>query len=923
MLAGLVEAAVYFAILQRLLPKLLPGPEHLYEILGPVLVLSPILLGKTAFIGFSSIAEDFGFPSELGDADREWWARWSGWILLSCLLWLGASALVFYAPFLLQKTVAKVSAAIAAGGLGGLISLLGTSAGTSAKESGEDPGLMRRLVLALAPTLFAAAVLLLVSALTQVVLRAVAGGAVAGEKVVATAYQGPTLVLLITIVLLLLIGIVLGRFVNVNRFSLQAMYRNRLVRAYLGASNPKRRPNLFTGFDPQDNLRLQSLRDNRPLPLINMTLNLVSGQDLAWQERKAESFTATPLHCGAANLGYRRSQVYGGEHGISLGTAVATSGAAANPNMGFNSSPAIAFIMTIFNARLGAWLGNPGPRGRQTYTRNGPRSSAKLLLDEAFGRTDSRHPYVNLSDGGHFDNFGLYELVRRRCRFIVVGDAGGDPKYDFGDLGNAIRKIRIDFGISIDFDDGIQIFPKPEGDPRPGAAYCAVGTVRYDSIDGKGTNGTLIYIKPTICGRASYDVYNYAKTSKTFPQESTADQWFSETQFESYRALARAAIREIVRKGPHPGEGMDLTQFEANVRRYLDLEDPASPSAAPKPEARRGRNAAAWRWRPTGGGLTGKVPMADKKIIAVIGATGAQGGGLARAILNDKIGPFAVRALTRNRDSERANALAAAGAEVVTADLDDEKSLERSFAGAYGAYCVTNFWEHFSPERELAQAANMARAAKAAGLQHVIWSTLEDTRQWVPLDDDRMPTLMGKYKVPHFDAKGEADPFFREAGVPTTFLLTTFYWDNFLSNAGPRRGPDGKLVLTLPMGDQKLAGIAVEDIGKCAYGIFKRGGELIGKTVGIAGEHLSGEEMAAALSRAVGEEVQYRPLPFDVYRNLGFPGAQDLGNMFQFYHDFSDYFLGMRDVDFARELNPELLSFDEWIRRLGDKIPVA
>ncbi len=580
LISGLIEAAVYFAMLNLWLPKLLPGPQaspfalrwHLYEILGPAFLLSPLLLGKTAFIALSSAAEDYGFPPELGDADREWWARWSGWILLSSLFWLAAGALVFFSPLLLQTLAAKISAAVAAGSLGSLTSLLGKSANTAAKNSTEGPGLTQRLTLSLAPSLFAVAVALLISAGTQGVLRMVTRGGGAGDP--AGAYQGPTVVLVAAIVLLLLIGVAVGRFVNVNRFSLQAMYRNRLVRAYLGASNPKRRPNLFTGFDPKDNLRLHALRDNRPLPVYNMTLNLVAGKELAWQERKAESFTATPLHCGAANLGYRRTQVYGGEHGISLGTAVATSGAAANPNMGVHSSPAVSFIMTIFNARLGAWLGNPGSRGRKTYTRNGPLSSAKLLLDEAFGRTDSQHPYVNLSDGGHFENFGLYELVRRRCRFIVVCDAGGDPKYEFSDLGNAIRKIRIDFGISTDFDDGIHIFPKPDGDPRPGAAYCAIGTVRYDSIDGKGTNGVVIYIKPAICARLSYDVYNYAKASKTFPQESTADQWFSETQFESYRALARAAIREIVRTGPNADEDMDLKQFEANVRRYLALDNP-------------------------------------------------------------------------------------------------------------------------------------------------------------------------------------------------------------------------------------------------------------------------------------------------------------------------------------------------------------
>jgi uncharacterized protein YbjT (DUF2867 family) len=172
--------------------------------------------------------------------------------------------------------------------------------------------------------------------------------------------------------------------------------------------------------------------------------------------------------------------------------------------------------------------------------------------------------------------------------------------------------------------------------------------------------------------------------------------------------------------------------------------------------------------------------MAEKKIIAVVGATGAQGGGLVRAILSDVNSGFTARALTRNVNSDKATELSKLGVDVVAADLDEIESLKRAFAGAYGAFCVTNFWEHFSPEKELAQATNMARAAKEAGLEHVIWSTLEDTRQWVPLSDNRMPTLMGKYKVPHFDAKGEANHLFTDMGVPTTFLLTSFYWDNFI-----------------------------------------------------------------------------------------------------------------------------------------------
>ena len=310
------------------------------------------------------------------------------------------------------------------------------------------------------------------------------------------------------------------------------------------------------------------------------------------------------------------------------------------------------------------------------------------------------------------------------------------------------------------------------------------------------------------------------------------------------------------------------------------------------------------------------------KKIAVIGATGAQGGGLVRAILEDPAGGFGVRAITRNPDSDNARALADAGAEVVRADLDDVESLTQAFSGCHGAFCVTNFWEHFSPEKEKDQARNLAKAAKAAGVGHVIWSTLEDTRKWVPLDSDQMPTLMEHYKVPHFDAKGEAEQYFRDEGVPTTFLLTCFYWDNFIHfGTEPQRGEDGALVLALAMGDKPLCGIAVEDIGGCAYGIFKAGDEYIGKTVGIAGEHLTGMEMAAELGDTLGETVNYFAVPFDMYRGFDFPGAEDLGNMYQFKHDFNDYFVGARNIDKARSLNPGLMSFRQFLAKYGEKIP--
>jgi uncharacterized protein YbjT (DUF2867 family) len=315
------------------------------------------------------------------------------------------------------------------------------------------------------------------------------------------------------------------------------------------------------------------------------------------------------------------------------------------------------------------------------------------------------------------------------------------------------------------------------------------------------------------------------------------------------------------------------------------------------------------------------VSTANKKVIAVMGATGSQGGGLVRAIQSDPAGGFVARAITRDVNSDKAKALKDLGAEVVAGDIDDEASLKKAFAGAYGAYCVTFFWAHFSPEKEQQNAKNMANAAKAAGLQHVIWSTFEDTRKWVPLSDNRMPTLQGKYKVPHFDSKGESDHFFTDLGVPTTFLLTTFYWDNmYMFGMGPAKGQDGNYSITFPMGNHRMSGIAAEDIGGAAYGIFKKGKEMIGKTVGIAGEHLTGAQMAEKLSKGLGIKVSYNAVTPDAYRGFGFPGAEDLGNMFQFYADFEDYFVGARNLDVVRSLNPKLQNFDQWLAKNKDKL---
>ncbi len=315
--------------------------------------------------------------------------------------------------------------------------------------------------------------------------------------------------------------------------------------------------------------------------------------------------------------------------------------------------------------------------------------------------------------------------------------------------------------------------------------------------------------------------------------------------------------------------------------------------------------------------------MSQKKIIAVTGATGAQGGGLVRAILEDKSGEFTARAITRNVNSEKAKALANMGAEVVQADFDNYDSLKKAFAGVYGVYGVTNFWEHFSPEKEIAQAESIAKAAKEANVKHVIWSSLDDTRKWIPLSDNRMPTLQNKYKVPHFDAKGEANKFFTDSGVPTTIFNTVFYWENFIYfGQGPKKGPDGKIAFTIPMADKKLPSIAVEDIGKCAYGVFKNGDKYIGKTIGIAGGHLTGKQFAEAFTKAFGKEVVYAPVTAEVYRGFGFPGADDMGNMYQFKAEFEKDYCNSRSIELAKTLNPSLQTFESWLKENKTKIPL-
>jgi hypothetical protein len=507
---------------------------EVFTTLAAPLILAILGGAGTLFVGIAS--------SETSDDDREWWSRFGAWLLISIATWLGTSAIVFAGPVVVHVVLQWLDTRLARQGIGGtLVSLLTAAIGAVAartsresKTAARNPG-WRRIVFAVAAPAF---VILLLVGLASANVRMLAWIDALG---VLPEYSHPVGGGLPEIALLLavftILGVVMGLVVAVNKFSLHGMYRSRLIRAFLGASRAAaaRHPNRFTGFDPRDNIALSELAaTRRPLHVINMALNLVANTRLAWQERKAESFTVSPLAAGTRALGYRPIAQYGGPDGMSLGTAITISGAAASPNMGYHSSPAVTFLLTLFNARLGAWLGNPADAGHLTWRASDPVMGAGPLLREMFGRTTDDNPYVYLSDGGHFENLGLYEMVVRRCRYIVVSDAGCDGSYAFEDLGNAIRKIRIDLGIPIEFEGGLGI---DAAHVRDGNEHGAVGTIRYSVVDGHGLDGVLIYLKATLSGDEPVDVANYAAVHPDFPHETTANQWFGESQFESYRML--------------------------------------------------------------------------------------------------------------------------------------------------------------------------------------------------------------------------------------------------------------------------------------------------------------------------------------------------------------------------------------------------
>jgi hypothetical protein len=339
--------------------------------------------------------------------------------------------------------------------------------------------------------------------------------------------------------------------VNINLFSLHHFYRNRLARCYLGATNDKRRPHPLTGFDPDDDVPMAQLRGQKPFHIVGTAINLNRGRQLAWQNRRAASFTFTPLHAGyepasrQVGGGYRESADYGkdaDEKPIPLGTAIAISGAAASPNQGFHTSPAVAFLMTVFNVRLGHWCGDT--RHPNAWQARDPLFSLRYWLAELTGSADQDYPFVSLSDGGHFENLGVYELVRRRCGLILACDAGADPDYGFEDLAEAMRKCYTDFGVEIKFDGKFKVDDiRPQGDNHTSKRHYAIGEINYP---GRNEPGILIYLKSSLTDNLPADIMHYRRTHGDFPHESTADQFFDEAQFESYRKLGfEAAMRSF------------------------------------------------------------------------------------------------------------------------------------------------------------------------------------------------------------------------------------------------------------------------------------------------------------------------------------------------------------------------------------------
>ena len=547
-------------------------------IYGVPWLINAQLTAEMVFVGLTSWQRG-------SDADREWFGRSTGWFAAAAIVWLAVAFSILIGAELAWQYVVDNYAKYVTGAVGALSGILTAWLGASGKRSGgteqkdAKSGLTSKIILSIAPAVF---LILLVIAISLLIDYLLLGNALIESPLLgagdAARYGEDFKWLAIGLAAVAFVGGVAWFRVNINRFSIHALYRNRLIRAYLGASNPARAPNPFTGFDEGDNFRMAKLwvadKDSwQPFHVVNMALNVVSSSRLAWQERKAEPFTATPLHCGTAtfsgttahSLGYRPTSDYASRNGgLTLGTAMAISGAAASPNMGYHSSPMVTLLLALFNVRLGWWLGNPGTPGERTYQTEGPRIAIMPYVFEMFGLTTDTRRYVYLSDGGHFENLGLYEMIRRRCRCIVVSDAGCDPEFGFEDLGNAVRKIAIDLGVYITFDTLRELKARSKDGSVIEGAYYAVGVIDYKTApewdeDGEGgrdvENGVILYVKPGYHGTEGAGIVAYAKAHGAFPHESTGDQFFSESQFESYRTLGFEIMDGVLREAQ---ENMDV-----------------------------------------------------------------------------------------------------------------------------------------------------------------------------------------------------------------------------------------------------------------------------------------------------------------------------------------------------------------------------
>ena len=604
-------------------PQSLDSYEWLVMVFGSGVVMIVLLLVGTFHIGL------VGRGSM--DVVREWWARLGGYLMLITIGWLLLAGTCAFAPLGVRWALYQLKGwkSVTAGILWILHNYFGLKAASSAKVSGKkvndpnankngaasveeggswiskmlkSPAALNALAKA-APYVFLVGLVLFLATAVHIATGLVFNTSKTTDlwhfnnlrwdflyKDYWIVLQSPPADWLAILgVIFFVAGVLLSWRVDINDFSLHHFYRNRLVRCYLGASNPDRKAEPFTGFDPGDDLPLCSFDDRYPgpYPILNAALNITGGEELGYATRRAKSFFFTPLYCGyelgTAGEGlhrftcdhgfipsYSKTELgrsecgwgkFGSEGGIYLGTATAISGAAASPNMGYHTSPATAFFMALFDVRLGWWMGNP--RHTKKWKSTGPALGLGYLLSEVLANSDQQRSYVYLSDGGHFENLAVYELIRRRCRLIVACDADADGAYQFTDLLSLIEKARTDFGVRIELKyQDIQ----PVAGSCECPQSCVVGTVYYDPNDDKDC-GTLILLKASMPVRSAApcsssdrrlpdDVWRYSDQHKTFPHESTADQWFDELQFESYRALGEYIAGQASER---IGDAMDTT----------------------------------------------------------------------------------------------------------------------------------------------------------------------------------------------------------------------------------------------------------------------------------------------------------------------------------------------------------------------------